>query len=715
MMRDHFKPLIKGVRSVRSGAWLFALIFCAIYSPPVRAQQAADLHFSFRTAEGASPSDPTSGIRGALGGSWTYVRGASGDAVRFDGYTTRMTVKAQEGASGKDGFTLQAWVALNTYPWNWVPVVDQELNRQEGYFFGIDAFGHFALAASINGRWQILISKEQLPLKKWVHIAGTYEANNNEGKLTIFLNGKPVAQMETHGVFSPAPTDILIGRVREAELPFPEAVVKPKYPIWYSLDGILDEVEICQHGASTDEIAKSFAAVHPPAGEVLLWPKMPSGPPGPASRFGAVYATLKYEDTWDHLRRMGPDSDVVVRFDQSPIRLVFWQGTNYIPAWVTENDKWYTDEFVETWGNDACAPGWDCEPMSDKQSRYSRVSIVESNDARAVVHWRYADTEVEQYAGAFPDPDTGWFHWIDEYWTVYPDGIAIRKQVLHEGDASLPHEWQETIVLHQPGMRPEDDINWDAVTLENMQGETKTYTWRPKTTGEFSPASGPAGVTGPAHPNIQIVNLKSEWKPFQITSGQDASADIYGNEDTYFAFECWNHWPVAQIASSDRPCVANDRASHSSLSHLYWKLYSREVNNETKILMDGLTTHKAADLLLLARSWIAPPAVQLNGDGFRNDGYDPTQRAWMVTRNGARAGDPIQLTFAASDASPIFDPAVVIKNWGQDDAQLSVDGAPVNWGPKYRAGHVQHLDGTDLVVWMQQTSTKPVTMEIRSR
>src|ERR1017187_5965475 len=51
---------------------------------------------------------------------------------------------------------------------------------------------------------------------------------------------------------------------------------------------------------------------------------------------------------WSDL--MGPDTDVVVRFDKSPIRLVFWQGTAYEPAWVTENGKWYTDEFLEAYG-----------------------------------------------------------------------------------------------------------------------------------------------------------------------------------------------------------------------------------------------------------------------------------------------------------------------------------------------------------------------------
>ena len=71
-------------------------------------------------------------------------------------------------------------------------------------------------------------------------------------------------------------------------------------------------------------------------------------------------------------------------------------------------------------------------------------------------------------------------------------------------------------MLNQPGSTPDDDINWDAITLENMQGTVKTYTWQPKPAGSFIKPNGPAGVTGPPDPNIQMVNLKSQWKPFQI-------------------------------------------------------------------------------------------------------------------------------------------------------------------------------------------------------
>lgn len=697
--------------SVRSLS-IVAVLACVLPLALAQPQQSEGLQWSFARAQGAVPVDTVRAVKAKLEGFYAYAPGVSGDALRFDGYTTGMTVSVKDaGIDFRNGFSVGAWVALNTYPWNWVPVVDQELDHQEGVFFGIDAFGHLGLQASIDGQWKSIVSAQTLPLKKWAHIAGTYETHDGNGLLTIYINGAEVGQLPVRGNFSTARADILIGRVREATLPFPEAVVKPQYPIWYSLDGILDDVAIEDHSLSAPEIATGYSAVKVPAGDVLPWPKMPSGPAGPGP-FGAYYATLHYQDTWDRLREVGPDSDVIVRFDESPIRLVFWQGTNYIPAWVTDNDKWYTDEFLETWGEDACAPGWDCEPMSDKQSRYSHVDIVESTDARAVVHWRYALAEAEHYNGAWSDPTTGWFDWADEYWTVYPDGIAIRKQVLHSTDPMRPHEWQETIVLHQPGSTPGDDINNHAITLENMQGATKTYTWQHKPEGDFSTPLAPAGVTGPPDPNIQIVNLKSNWKPFQIVSPAGASADIYNNEDTYYDFECWNHWPVAPIASSDRPCVSDDRASHSSLSHLYWKLYAHDEHTATKILMDGLTTQPPAALLPLAKSWLSPPELETQSLGYRNNGYDPTQRAWVLTNTAAGTPGKLDLTWEASTAAPLYDPSMVIHNWGNAKAQLLLDGHPCTWGKSARVGYVHHLEGTDLVVWIERQSSESTRAEL---
>ena len=664
--------------------------------------------WSFEEVATPTAHDTASGLDDKVEGFYKYVAGVSGTGLRFDGYTTQVMRTAQKAPKLDGAFSVEAWVALNTLPWNWVPIVDHELYHQVGYSFGIDAFGHLGLQLAVNGVWQSLISTAELPLKRWAYVAATFDPARG---LAIYIDGKEVGRLPITGNMRvPEHADLLIGRVREAALPFPAEAIHPMYPVWYSLDGILDEVSIHSRSLSAEDVRKNFAEVQAPTGEVLFWPVLPSGPPG-AGHFGAYYDTLKFEDVWDRPRRTGKDSDVVVRFDQSPIRLVFWQGTNYVPAWVTENGKWYSDEFLETWGP-TCPDGEDCEPMSDKQSVYSHARILESSDARVVVHWRYALAEVEHHKGAHADPLTGWFDWADEYWTIYPDGVAVRKQVLHTTDTSKEFEWQETIVINGSGQKPEDNINLDALTLANMKGESVTYTWKPKPAMSFERPNGPENVNGPPNANIQVVNLKSVWKPFQIVPPSSAKWDIYNGEKTYFTFECWNHWPVAQIASSGRPCVAPDRPSHSSLSHIYWDAYENTKDTMSKLLLNGLTTKPPSELVPLAKSWLSPPQTEVSGEGFHSQGYDPAERAFVLARDADAKLESLDLTIKASVESPAVNPAIIIKNWGDGDARMTLDGNPLAPGKGLRFGHIQRLEGTDLVVWIQTQAVKPLRIKL---
>ena len=396
------------------------------------------------------------------------------------------------------------------------------------------------------------------------------------------------------------------------------------------------------------------------------------------------------------------------------MRLVFWQGHNYVPAWVTENGKWYTDEFLEAYGKPHCPDGEDCEPMSDKQERYSHVRILESTDARVVVHWRYALSESENYKGSYPDPLTGWFDWGDEYWTVYPDGVAVRKQVLwsshldgvRPGDkvGPAPHEFQESIVLNGPGQWPEDNINFDAITLANMKGETAVYTWTEKSRDVFDYPHGPDAFPNPADANIQWVNLKSTWKPFQIVS-LPAKFTAYNGEKTLSSFEWWNHWPVGQIDSSGRPALAPDRASHSSLSHIYWPSTEATESTVTKLLMDGLTDRPAVELVPLAKSWLNPAAIEVTG--LQSEGYRAAERAYVVRREGGATR--AEITLRGTSESPVVNPALMIRNWNGNARVL------VNGQPKGRIGQVNRLEGTDLVVWVELESTETVKIQIEAQ
>ncbi len=661
-------------------------------------------HWSFDEAAGTSTHDSATGETNAIEGYYKYLPGVSGTGLRFDGLTTHIIRSAKDAPTLRGSFSVQAWVALNYYPWNWVPIVDQSEDKQAGYFFGVDAFGHLGLQMELDGVWQSLTSTARLPLKRWSQIVGTYDAS---GGLRLYLDGHEVGHLAAQGrLIMAGEASLLIGRVRKATLTFPSYF--PMDPVWYSLDGILDELSIYDRSLTAEEVGKAYSAVKVPEGEVLPWPVLPSGPAG-AGPFGAYYATLKYEEAWDRHRRIGPNSDVVVRFDESPMRLVFWQGTNYVPAWVTENGKWYTDQFVEA--QDECPDGAGCEPISDKQSRYSRVKILESSAARVLLHWRYALNEGLNYKGAHPDPLTGWFDWVDEYWTVYPDGIAVRKQILWTTDTSKPFEFQETIIFNAPGQRPEDNINLDALIIANMKGETATYTWAAKTPGSFELSHGPDHFDKPQNPNIQLVNLKSTWKPFQIVSPENSSFGVFKVE-SYFTFGCWNHWPVAQIVSNVRPCLNTDRASHSSFSHIFWDAYSTTDHTITKLLLNGLTTKPAAELVPLAKSWLSAPKLDLAGQAFRTEGYDPAQRAYLVTREGIASADSLKLTIQASDESPAVNPSIVVKNWGSGKARLQINGKAVAWSKDFRGGFIDRLEGTDLVVWIRTETKTPLRISL---
>jgi len=63
--------------------------------------------------------------------------------------------------------------------------------------------------------------------------------------------------------------------------------------------------------------------------------------------FGGAYCRLRYYDEYEAVQRIGDYADIVVRFDTSPVRLMFAHTNTYIPIWVTENDKMISDQSVE--------------------------------------------------------------------------------------------------------------------------------------------------------------------------------------------------------------------------------------------------------------------------------------------------------------------------------------------------------------------------------
>lgn len=657
------------------------------------------LHWSFDQEGGKTCADAVAGRQLELRGNIGFGAGVRGRSFILDGLTSMGVLGAGKQPSIAGPFTVETWVALGAYPMRCTAIVDLHPSDQAGFLFGIDAHGRPMLGLRAGEAWQSVTARENIPLRQWHHVAAVFDA----ATISLYLDGRQVASQAVKGSFVPATNlDLLVGRYRTEQQP--EGPVRPDSTgvVFDFLDGALDDLTIYGEPLTQAALAEHYKGAKVPA-DVPLPPRvLPSGPPG-RGPFGAFYTHLKFYPQWDDPWRVGEYADVVVRFDEAPIRFVFWRGTSYIPNWVTENGIWYNNEFTETWtGVKGCG-----EPMSDKQCKFSHVRILENSPARAVVHWRYALVDVF-YTQARLDPTTGWGDWTDEVYTIYPDGTSVREITLHSTHPEEPHEWQESIVVMGPGFSPDNSLDPAGVTLVDAAAQSATYSWEHSTP--------PAKPGKPAHPCIQVINTKSHYRPFAIVRPQDnPDFDVYAGEirRDVTIYPWWNHWPAATIPSDGRYAMAADRPSHSSLTHLFWDAYQKGPQWMRKIMLAGLTDQAATNLLGLARSWSHPAELKVTGGNFQSEGYDPAQKAYVLTSTSPTTS-PVQIELAASQESPVINPAFVVKNWGEAEPKLSLNGVEIPPGTQFRVGHRNTLEGSDLIVWLRLEQASTCSLKLQA-
>lgn len=705
--------------------------------------------------------DAVSGATATLEGRYAVVDGIRGKAVRFDGLSTR--VHFEHGPAVSCSFTVEAWFAVAAYPWNWAPFLDQHdrpepvnvLGRlfrdpeipSRGILFGINHAGQAGLFIACTvpeeeldmdeGNWtgvtspHVPMSREheggRIPLREWTHVAGVHDQDAR--KVRLYVNGELAGEASTRGPLLPAP-DLPVHVGRRREMDFPMGGERPTSHAKANIhfDGIIDGIKVHDTALPGDAIKALFDAVRR---ETLPAPAipprvLPTGPPGPG-RFGAYYTRLQYYDEWDAPWRVDTHPDVLVRFnDELGTRLIFWRGTSYIPCWVTPKENsdehiWFTNEFNETWGPDVdgCA-----EPMSDKMCRHSHVRIIETSDARVVIHWRYALVDVH-YQFARLDYN-GWGDWSDGYWTVYPDGVGVRRMSLKTRDPLWPHEFQESILVEGPGQKPEDLVHATAVTMLNMKGESKVYDWS---------GGCPASMDEPDRCNIQVINVKSKARPFLAVPDGPSVARAHtddGHGDLskpYFCpftggihrenaiFPFWNHWPTSQIASDGRVAPAADRAGHSSFSNLReWEDHEITADSRTKLMLVGLLHGDDARAVDLARSWLTPPPARVttgSTSGIADPVYDRTERAYVITVPGGIKAPVIRFAIDASPERPLVNLAMVVVNWGDHPCSVSVNDERVAGDGVLHAGRRVGLETTDLVLFLRVEARARVAISLR--
>jgi len=627
-----------------------------------------------------------------------YVEHTSGvreSAFKFDGFTTRVTYRTDDSINIADGFTVECWVAPQEYSWNWTGLIDQEKDQREGFSFGINHIGQVGLSLAINGQWQTLLSKDSIPLLKWSHVAATFDPSDG---IAVYINGQSAGNNTLKGKPTPSKEDLWIGMSHTKQWPALTERSISKIPTPMVFDGLIDEVKLYAEVLDAKAVMAAFRTAEPENHQPLKYRKMPSGPRGPGP-FGAYYTHLKYCDEWDRLWRVSDHPDIVVCFDESPTKVVFWRGTGYIPAWVTENDRWVSDQGPEIYKRQCY------ENMSDKQCRFSHVRLIENSPARVLVHWRTALPNVN-YKSTNVDPHTGWEPWGDDYYYIYPDGVCVRYQ---RAWGPKIHEFQQTEVLCQPGTKPQDVMKAEAITVMNLDGDTNTFSWE-TAYGKRLPAR--RKVDGP----IQILNLKSRNRHYVIgETGAHFKPFTFGALKGYSHFPNWNHWPVAQLPNDGRVAPASDRPSSSCPGTLYPIRHKGEGVQEYVRNLYGMTSRDPRHLAVLARSWNNPPDLKLLSGAFANEGYDKNQRAYKLNHTSNEQPKTLICNIQANEISPVVNLALVIKNWGESKAFMKLNNKPLPEGKAFRVGYRRRLEGVDLIAWIKIESRKTLNISISSK
>jgi hypothetical protein len=610
-----------------------------------------------------------------------WKAGVSGSALAFDGYRSKVSMGVWEPPEFGLGLTVEAWVAIGAYPFNEAAIIQQFNHKDAGAFLGVTAYGNLTFKLALDSKVHELTLKDKLTHYRWTHVAATYDKGG--GTMRLFVDGVVKASLPAPGSkVTMRDSDVVIG-LNSVKMKGTDLVRKNNnIPQEFGIEGLIDEVKVYDVALSPEEVARSYE-ISMPGREVVnnpdLEPRILPGETGPAPKFGARYTTLSYHDLWDTMWRPDKYADIVVKFDKMPTSVVFWRGTCYGPGWVTENNKWMSDQSAEIGGPYGCA-----EHMADKQTRHTHVRLIENTDARAVVHWRYSCADIGYN---FANDKA----WTDEYHTIYPDGVIVRKVNFRAGRAG----WHEPQLFSQAGAGPLDNISMQAMSVANLDGDVAHLDW----------TNGPPKNTLDSA-CIELYNLKSKYKIFGIfpdgtrivTTGWFNTEQSPHTPDPFAG--PWNHWPVSQLLSDGRLITAYDRMTSCALGE------GKGVTRKN-IGMYGFTNKSISTLVPLARSWNYP-AQASDASGCSMPVYNHEQRAYELTRRAPQ----VSFTLSGSESSPIVNPAFVITDWGGADAVVKIAGQVVDAG--VRQGRVTTAGNETLVVFVERTATTPLRFEFCS-
>ena len=120
------------------------------------------------------------------------------------------------------------------------------------------------------------------------------------------------------------------------------------------------------------------------------------------------------------------------------------------------------------------------------------------------------------------------------------------------------------------------------------------------------------------------------------------------------------------------------------------------------------------NLVVLAKSWLRAPDIELKTSAYSTENYIQHERAYYFSCEDSDSKAPLEFKINASEEHPIMNLALVIRNL---DAKimLKINGTDVHRGKNFRYGIEHDLDENKVVIWIKLNVSDPTQILLSPR
>lgn len=214
-------------------------------------------HFDMQVHSG-DIIESVSGNRFAVKGNFSpeNVKGAVGDALRFDGYTSHVEAEL-DGIlpAGSKAMTVSIWVAVPCYPIIQIDTNTSEktpiatcidTDKKTGFGFYLGFNGKYSFRTYVGG-WPVNIDVDTpLPVYQWNNLVAVVDSDNRSVKL--YNNGEEIGSSKANGTVTFPGGPLYMGQGNESRMSGPFELM--------SFNGLIDDISIWNEAKTLAEIKK---------------------------------------------------------------------------------------------------------------------------------------------------------------------------------------------------------------------------------------------------------------------------------------------------------------------------------------------------------------------------------------------------------------------------------------------------------------------------